>query len=288
MPDNTIHITLPAGYQPVTEEDIRKSKNYVLRRERVAAALDARIEDLLIEAADEIVPIALSYHIPAEQFEISYDTNADMFREIADIMDVTESDILDTVIEYSTLCTKEEERREALMAWIALLGRNGRDLQQTLHTRLAVFLRDIEAMIVACKLSKLTEAQTIAHIKSHLTAVYSSKEMQRAFAAAARTRSPYIRSMGVKHGNRGSSSSEAVNILRFGRTTLQMTWMRNLFMDYVADGVAGYYVLRGSNFPCALCDSYVGFHTIEDTDSFPPFHSHCCCYPVPVYLQQLI
>lgn len=42
----------------------------------------------------------------------------------------------------------------------------------------------------------------------------------------------------------------------------------------------GYFVFRGSSYPCDECDSHVGYHPVEDTDSLPLFHKHCCCYVV--------
>lgn len=52
--------------------------------------------------------------------------------------------------------------------------------------------------------------------------------------------------------------------------------------DYLAhkDTAAGFYVYRGSTFPCDECDSHVGFHTIDDVGALPLYHNHCMCYVV--------
>ena len=62
-----------------------------------------------------------------------------------------------------------------------------------------------------------------------------------------------------------------------------MAWMRELANDYKEDGAVGYYVFRGSSYPCDLCDSACGFHPLTDMSFFPPLHPHCCCGAVPIY-----
>lgn len=49
------------------------------------------------------------------------------------------------------------------------------------------------------------------------------------------------------------------------------------------DKAIGFYVARGSSYPCDLCDSYVGYHDIGDESSLPMFHNHCRCYVIWVY-----
>lgn len=42
----------------------------------------------------------------------------------------------------------------------------------------------------------------------------------------------------------------------------------------------GYFVLRGSSYPCPECDSHVGYHDISDVGGLPLYHNHCKCYVV--------
>lgn len=70
--------------------------------------------------------------------------------------------------------------------------------------------------------------------------------------------------------------------------TVQMGWMHFLRDEYEERGAAGYWVGRGSNYPCeAICDLKVGFHDINDKEGFPPFHGHCCCWAIPVYEKEI-
>lgn len=47
------------------------------------------------------------------------------------------------------------------------------------------------------------------------------------------------------------------------------------------DKIIGWYTIRGSNYPCELCDSFVGkFH--DQSEIFYGYHPRCCCIMIPV------
>ena len=279
---DAIKIQLQDIYEPITEQQVRSAKNYILRREKVANALTLLVDALLEDAAAEITRICYRYEVNPTTFTISSSYNEKMMEEIARVMDKLEEDILDLISDYSTLCTTDKEKKNMLLLWVLALGRNNQGLRQSLEQRLRMFLGDLEAMIAAAKTANFKTSMAMTIIKGNIHTAYQMPGMQAAFANASLYQAEYIRSHGVKHGNRGSSNSEANNIIRFAKTTLQMAWMHSLWQKYVDDGADGYYVLRGSTYPCDLCDSKVGFHQIDDTDSFPPLHANCCCVAVPV------
>jgi hypothetical protein len=281
--EEALNILIPYGYEPPTEADVRTGKNYVLRREQNARGLSSLIDALLKDSAEEITRLCYQYNVDPKDFLISSKYDEKLFEQIAQILDNLEDEILDIVLEYSMRCTESENRKSALLPWILMLGRGNRNLRQTLEKRLLSFSRDLEAMIVAVRLAKYDMAKAITRIKSNLHAVYVMPEMLAAFKQASKLKATYIKTKGVKHGNVGSSNSEANNIERFAKTTLQMAWMRNQRLNYEEKGAEGYAVLRGSSYPCDLCDSKVGWHPITDTESFPPQHPSCVCYTVPIF-----
>lgn len=72
-------------------------------------------------------------------------------------------------------------------------------------------------------------------------------------------------------------------LTRYGRYMIAWGWSKYLFDKSEKNGAIAYKVCRGSSYPCPTCEyecSYV--HTSLDT--LPPYHAHCCCYVVPVYL----
>lgn len=284
---DAIKIQLQDIYEPITEEQVRSSKNYVLRREKAASALATLVDALLEDAAGEITRICYRYGVNPTTFTISGAYNVKMMEEVAKVMDKLEEDILTLISDYSTICTEDKEKKNLLLLWVLALGRNNQGLRQSLEQRLRVFLKDIEAMIAVAKTAKFDISKALILIKGNLHTVYQMPGMTAAFQNASLYKAEFIRSHGVKAGNRGSSNSEANNILRFAKMTLQMAWMKYRRDQYEEEGAAGFYVLRGSSYPCDLCDSKVGFHQIDDVDSFPPYHPSCCCLTVPVYKKDI-
>ena len=282
MADN-IKIQLQDIYETVTTSDVNKAKKYVLRREQAANALAMLVDALLDDAAGEITRICYKYSVNPTAFTISSSYNEKMMEEVAEVMDKLEEDILDLIGDYSTICTTDKEKKRLLLLWVLALGRNNQGLQQTIHQRLRMFLRDLEAMIAAAKTAKFDVTKAVTIIKGNIRTAYQMPGMQQAFANASLYEAEYIRSRGVKHGYRGSSNSEANNIGRMAKTTLQMAWMHQQRQNYEDQGAAGFYVLRGSTYPCTLCDSKCGFHQIDEVDAYPPFHSSCCCLAIPVF-----
>ena len=278
-----IQVQLLDIYQPVTEEQVRTGKNFVLRREFAANGLASLVDGLMADAAANMVQIAYRYGVKPEEFQISPQYNEAMFNEIADVLNDLEDEILDLILAYSTRCTKDEDKKLRLLPWILALGKNGKGLRASLQDRLWVFSRDVEAMIAAAKTAKFDASRAVSVIKSNLHTAYQMPGMAEAFAHSSLYKAHYIRTRGVKKGNRGSSNSEANNIIRFAKMTVQMSWMHYHQELYKEQGAAGYYVLRGSIYPCDLCDSKVGFHPIDDVDGYPPFHPSCCCWTVPIF-----
>lgn len=279
---DAINIQLLDIYQVPTDADIRTGKNYVLRREAAANALASLIDELLEEAAEKITALCYKYNVNPNTFTFSY-TNPKLFEEISEILDRLEDEILDLMLEYSMMCTESEKRRHIILPWILALGAGGKTLKAILDNRLWMFSRDLEAMIVAARLAKFNETKAISLIRSFLHTAYAMPGMANAFKKSQSVQATYIRSKGVKRGNVGSSNSEANNIERLAKTTVQKSWMKNLLEDYREDGAVGYMCFRGSNFDCPACDAICNiFHDISE-GMVLPVHASCQCYAIPIY-----
>lgn len=280
---DTIKIQLQDIYEPITQKDIKEGKNFVLRREETAAALASLIDALLESAAERITKIAYRYGVDPQNFQITKKYNEAMFNDISDVLDQLEEQILDLTLAYSTKCTEDNNKKHLLLLWLATLGRNNRNLQQTLEDRLWMFSRDLEAMIAVAKTIKLDATKAVNTIKSFLHTAYQMPGMTAAFKNSALYKATYIRSRGIKPYNQGNSNSEANNLVRFGKMTVQMGWMHYLRDEYEEKGAAGYMCFRGSTFHCPICDDVCNKFYSIDSQMPLPVHPSCCCYAVPVY-----
>ena len=64
-------------------------------------------------------------------------------------------------------------------------------------------------------------------------------------------------------------------------------WMYWGWLDARDKGAKGYFVERGSSYPCDECQSHVGiFYPIEDEENRPQYHRNCCCYVVYSYVER--
>lgn len=270
-------------YQAPSQQDIDAAKQFILQREENARMLEDKIDELLADAAEKIVIICYRYDVDPQKLYIASGFNEQMMNEIAEVMDELEEEILALMQEYATRSTKDRDRINALLLWMASLGRGNRNLRDTLEGYLYKFMKDLEAAIAALRFADATMADAVTKVKTNLHTIYTMPEVMAAFKNASEFAATYIQSRGVQKGGVGLSNNGSTNVTNMARLTLQMVWMRSRRLEMEEDGAAGFYVLRGSNYPCEYCDSKVGFHPMTDIDYFPPFHGHCCCYVVPIF-----
>lgn len=270
-------------YQAPSQQDIDAAKQFILQREENARMLEDKIDELLADAAEKIVIICYRYDVDPQKLYIASGFNEQMMNEIAEVMDELEEEILALTQEYATRSTKDRDRINALLLWMASLGRGNRNLRDTLEGYLYKFMKDLEAAIAALRFADATMADAVTKVKTNLHTIYTMPEVMAAFKNASEFAATYIQSRGVQKGGVGLSNNGSTNVTNMARLTLQMVWMRSRRLEMEEDGAAGFYVLRGSNYPCDYCDSKVGFHPMTYIDYFPPFHGHCCCYVVPIF-----
>lgn len=261
---------------------MREAKDYVLRMAHYADLLGDKVLDILNDAAKRIVLVCYKYNIQPKDFEIAADSN--MQAEVYAIMDETEDEIYEMMIDYAMRCDKDEDRRALLLAWLVLLGNMGKNLRDTLTDKLRQFLYDLEAQIAAMKLAGYSARKAVSRILETIRKVYDGKEVREAIMRPINMAAFYIKEKGVHHGNRGQSSSGANNVISMVKTTLTMAWQYMLGLIYEARGAIGYYQLRGSDYHCDICQSLVGFHAdIKGIFQDPMVHPNCMCYRIPVY-----
>lgn len=242
------------------------------------------MDDCLEDAAQEIVSICYKYNVDPKEFAINSKYNEKMMDEIAEVMDELEADIMSLIYDYSLRVTDDEKHRNLLAAWIALLGRGNNNLQDTLDGYLYKTMKDWEAAIAALRFANVAMADAVTKVKSNLHSIYTMPEVTAAFKHADDFNATYIQSHGVMAGGVGLSNNGSTNVTNMARLTLQMAWMREQGIEFDESGAAGYYQLRGSAYPCSVCDDEVGFHKgLEDLYTKPYPHPHCCCYRIPIF-----
>lgn len=275
-----LSILIPYTHAAPTNADVREAKQWTLRRNDNAAQLSALIQAMIEDAAEKLTAVAYRYNISLERFQFSADKG--LYKEASAIIDNLEDSIMNLIVEYALREAENEEQRHSVLPWmLALHSKGAETLRGTLRMRLTQFLRDTEAQIAAMRMAGYAQGKAVTRIISTMHSVYAAPEMQRAFRTQAAAL--YLRSRGIHHGNRGLSSSGAVNVENFAATTAIQAWERIRLLTFKKRHIDAFYVARGSRYPCeAICDQFVGFHLITEEEAFPPFHGHCCCIAIPI------
>ncbi len=274
-------------YQEPTQEDFDEAKAYIRQRNNYASLLESLIMDILRDAAREITEICYKYNISAEEFTMQ--ANSQMYEEVKAVMDRIFDEIMSLIQNYSSMAATADDDRTAIVDYIMGLGRQNRDLNDTLEEYLWRFLYDLEALIASMKLAEYNVTDASTRIVGALTSVYTTPEVKAAYAVPGMA-AMYIRSKGIHydrgtmHPSVGLSNNGAVNVTNMAKITLAMAWNKYQALDFEGKGAIGYYQLRGSNYPCKSCDDEVGFHRgIADINNKPLVHPHCCCFRIPIF-----
>ena len=298
MPMSTINIHLNTSrYVAPTEQDIKEAKAYILKRSDVANELADLIGDLLTEAAVKIVQIAYKYNFPGDVFTIG--ASPEQQQEINAVMDELEQRIFETLEDkvLADLVSEDSngavipmsaERKAALLAFMLALGHKNQNLRSTLYNYQWRFLYDLEAAIAALKLANVNLSKAITKIRSHIGSIYTMSEVQAAIRRPNNVMAAFLRSAGVPHNPDGSPNLQGVPregynaIINSIRITNDIVWGHNQLLNFIERNAVGYYQLRGSSYPCRICDEQVGFHIgLIDAEDLP--HPNCMCYRIPIF-----
>lgn len=273
-------LTLQDYEDLITDEMIRDSKEWTIRRNENAAYLSGLVTVLLQQAVRQLFEIGYKYNCTPNQFKFSQNTQ--LREEVAQVMEELEEDIMELVEQYSLNETDDKKRRSTLLPWLmALSSKGSKDLVSTLHERLRQFLYDTEAQVAAMKFAKYDLTKAISRALTTMHTVYAAPEMQAAYKQ--KSASMYVNSHGIHYGNVGLSSSGAVNVESFAYQTATLGWEKMRYEEFKEQNAVGFFVFRGSNYHCDYCQDNVGYHDISEKEAMPPIHPHCQCYSVPVF-----
>lgn len=255
-----------------TDKEILQAKNYIasrLKAEKLAvSALDAAV----LSAIKRIVDISHKYNIPPEQFRFSADPK--LQKEVSEVLRLLREALYSEIRELDTF-SDEDDKDDTFIAPILTEEDHGKTFRQRLADYTSRWGYETEAVIAAAGLEGIRSKSEITEsIRSHLEWPYENpliKKHRRKGAATRLNETP--------HYGKGRiiSAYSALSLLL--TTVVAKGWMQNWARRN--SGKRGYYVFRGSSYPCDICDAQTGFlHDISDVTGLPPYHNHCVCFPV--------
>lgn len=254
-----------------TEDEIRRAKEYLTMRLETERLVVSTMNDALLSAARRIVNISRRYGIPPEKFRFSADPR--LKREINNILALLREALYSHIESADTF---EDEGGDSPYIAPALTEE---DHGKTFRRRLAEYVSrwgyETEAVIAAAGLEGVKDKTEILDgIREYMDRPYDNPWMKghRGEGEAARLRA-------IPRYGRGKRIAAASAMALLLTAVVAKGWMQNWARRNA--GKRGYYVFRGSSYPCDICQSQTGFlHDIKDTAGLPPYHSSCKCYVV--------
>lgn len=278
-------------YRPITKDDINKGKQRTLKRGRAANKAVRDIDSVLHDTTSKLVSIGYRYNVQGELFQ--WTANDAMFEEVTAIMDEVLSECMD-IIEENAI-PKDSHREEILLAYLLGLGRRGKNMEETLQEYLWRYLYDIEAYVASAKIARLSATDAMTRILTNMNSMYTDPIVLQAMKTP-NVQSQYLVSGGV-HVDRisgmrtpGVPIHGSLAVENLANILINSVWWRDENLMFAEDEkIVGYYQLRGSSYPCTICDDEVGLHLIKlsiTMINLPLVHAHCMCYRIPVYAQE--
>lgn len=276
-------------YQTPTDEDVRKAKKYVLDADDTYKQAWSIAGDIIMDYVLRIVDISYKYNIPPERFAFDSSVNSMLMEEVSAVMEELDEELFSVLQQEALSCTTDSRNRTYLLAILLMLGHRGMNMSDTLYSYEWRLLRQVEGIIASAKFNGKSASETKQNIRNYLGMIERNPLINSTLPYRSRFSAQFINNGGKATYPNGAPNVSGVpvdgyNAIRqvFGNA-IATIWRKNQLLEMQQDGCAGYYQLRGSNIPCAICDDEVGFHEgcDPDNDAYP--HPNCLCYRIPVY-----
>lgn len=253
-----------------TEDEIRRAKEYIVLRLQAERLAASTLDTALLTAARRIVAISRRYNVPPERFRFSSDPR--LKREIDEVLALLRDVLASRTTDIDTF---EDEDGTEYVAPAVTDPDKGKTFRQRLAEYVSRWGYELEATIAAAGLAGVRdEEKIVAGVREYLDRPYENPWVKDHMGEG-----EAVRLENIPHYGKGKPIASYAALGLLLASTVSRGWMQN--WARLNSGKRGYYVFRGSSFPCEICDAQVGFlHSADDTEGLPPFHPHCVCYTV--------
>lgn len=250
-----------------TELQLEEAKAYLRDRLRNQKSMSMRVEALLTLYAE--------YLLNALSSSIGGNVENDVELLVEDLIEQIWDDCV-------LLAQDEHDRKDMILAYISrdIAGDN---LNGRVTSRVRTFAAEITAVYGAGRLLDYSYQKMLSSIKDNLKDPWHNPIITEAKEKAdnGEITIPDGLDLEEPHFGQGSPISSLLALDFICETAIADGWMEWLYLDKKDNGAKGYFVLRGSSYPCEECQSHVGiFWPIDNKDHYPPFHRSCVCYVV--------
>lgn len=261
------------GKKPFTREQERKAKEYVAQRRAAANAAEKAVYAAALAAFRRLIhrifmaKLSFSATLTAA-LKSPKPLNASA-PECARLAETVRKTLIAAAAgkrdgEEEDICTEmaEEEWEEAAEA------------AEAYTEKLA---REAEITALWALLNGKTENDAVKEWKKAMTRSFPTTAMAKDIKEVARLGKRWRQHR--RETPKGAMTSAARGLAEMTSYLVSAVWMQFL---YATAGTHTFYVMRGSSYPCGICQEQVGLHTGEET--LPPYHKRCCCIAIPIII----
>lgn len=250
-----------------TEEQLEEAKEYLRDRLRNEQSMSADVLHLLVLYASYLLDALFGNY-----------SDYDVEMLIADLVEQLLADV-------ELLAVDEHDRDDEILAFINReIG--GNDLKERINERCHTFLDEIATVYLTGKLLGHNKQTMLSSIKGSLKNPWDNPILIAARTEKERGTTAFPDSLDLEPRSYGQgvavSSLSALDLIT--THAIAEGWNEYLHLEAKDGGAVGYFVVRGSSYPCDECDEAASFfHPIDDLNYLPCLHPHCVCCAVYVY-----
>lgn len=266
------------------DDEIKKAQRYAEKVLDEQVKAEPGIKRIIRKHLSEIIRISMSYKGHPERFRFSDDE--DINEKVNEAIRAL-NDALYQAIEKESLIVKKiaEDREDNMIDDVLIIGFlssliGGKTLKQRINLYTTQLKTEIEAFIAAGMAIKLSPDGILREWQANKKSPYGSTLIKEAIKKGgfAATR---IQTKGIHYGI-GRYIGAFENIRRLYITTIQEAYNKSLEEIFKKKGFIGWFTVRGSNYPCPICESMT-FVIHSPDESFIAYHPFCMCLYIPIY-----
>lgn len=253
--------------QQPSESDIGAAKAYLLQRLDAERSMSYNLEIVMREAAERIVEILYSAkNTPAVgSYENLPPTVQMQVDEVVEWLKETIDDY------FLTLAIADHEENRDSIPPIVLGENHGQTFEERLSDYCEKYRNELMLLIGAGLSLGIAKSALAKSIGENLKHPYANQLLTDGIAVP------------LTYG-RGRTNSMFTALSGLTKYGIESAWMRHWELKTEVDGAIGWFVQRGSSYPCPQCDDNCGFHYINEGTQLPQ-HLSCCCIATPIYLK---
>ncbi|PXV66858.1 hypothetical protein CLV62_104119 [Dysgonomonas alginatilytica] len=254
------------------------------------ALSDADLKAIIQRYTRKLIDQAFVYAYLGKSFQFS--ANSELDEKVSSINDEIRKEIFNIIYtrcKYADTLAHEKEAEEKSDKFLLLfLGSviAGQTLQERINRYVSNMSYEIEAYIAAGLAKGMSRTQVLSDYLTWFKSPYKSPLLLDAFRKQG-FKAERILSKGITFGS-GIYISSFDNLVRLEQQTIFHAYNNTLNSIWLTKPeIIGWYTIRGSAYPCTICDDNVGvFHSKDEF--FSGYHVRCCCILIPVYNTDII